>query len=175
MIYRFRRDRFVLVGTVFGIVVMWGVFFYIAFFGNAPIWGLIAIGAIFALLCATGLRTPRYTYIEKDLIVVKRYVGRTVLENIQSIVPLNRKELFMMERLFGNSGFFGYTGLYAYVEKEDRKGSFFRRLAWKDLKVHLLAVNMNELALVTLANGKKYVINYPQELLENKQGNRDFA
>ena len=29
-------------------------------------------------------------------------------------------------------------------------------------------VNFDELAMVTLANGKKYLINYPKELLEKK-------
>ena len=42
-------------------------------------------------------------------------------------------------------------------------------------KFQMYAVNKKELALVTLANGKQYVINYPQELLENKQEDRDFA
>ena len=42
-------------------------------------------------------------------------------------------------------------------------------------KFQMYAVNKKELALVTLANGKQYVINYPQELLENKQGNRELA
>ena len=150
MIYKFRRDWEVVIGTVFACVIMWGVFFHIALFGNAPAGGLIVMGAIFALLCATGLRTPRYVYIEKELIIVKFYLGSKVLADIESVRCITKDELVGGFRLFGNGGFFGYTGWYykKYI------GRFY-----------LMAVNYKELAIVTLTNGKKYVINYPQELL----------
>lgn len=63
-------------------------------------------------------------------------------------------------RLMGNNGLLGYTGWY----RKKGLGIYY-----------LMVVNWKELALVTLANGKQYVINYPQELLENKQEDRDFA
>ena len=41
---------------------------------------------------------------------------------------------------------------------------YFRTLKYGSFQ--MLAVNKNELAMVTLNNGKQYVINYPRELLE---------
>lgn len=160
MIYKFRRSWEVIVGTVLSIVIMWGLFFYIALFGDAPIWGLIAIGAIFALVCATGLRTPRYVYIEKDLIIVKYYLGSKVLTDIASVRRVTKDELVGSFRLFGNGGFCGYTGWY----RKKSIGTYF-----------LMVVNWKELAFITLANGKQYVINYPQELFENKLGDKANA
>lgn len=160
MIYKFRRDWEVIVGTVLYMVIMWGVFFYIAFWGNAPIGGLIAIGAVIALPCATGLRTPRYVYIEKDLIIVKYYLGSKVLTDIASVRRVTKDELVGSFRLFGNGGFCGYTGWY----RKKSIGTYF-----------LMVVNWKELAFITLANGKQYVINYPQELFENKLGDNANA
>ena len=79
MIYRFRKQKGLIVSSIFGVLVLWGTFLYIALWGNAPIGGLIAIGLLFSLIIVIGLRTPRYFYIEKDLIIVKLYLGRKVL------------------------------------------------------------------------------------------------
>ena len=96
------------------------------------------------------LRTPHYFYVEKDLIIVKFFLGRKVLENIQSVRPIEGVDLKRCARTFGNGGLMGYTGHFRSKELGD---------------FQMLAVNKNELALVTLENGKQYVINYPQELL----------
>ena len=132
---------------------MWGMFFYIALFGQAPMWGLIAIGTLFLLLSASGLRTPHYTYIDEELIIVKYYLGRKVLADVASVRRITKDDLVGSFRLMGNNGFFGYTGWY-YKKTIGR--------------YYLAAVNWKELALVTLAGGKQYVINYPGELLEKK-------
>ena len=150
MIYRFRRDWEIIVSTILALLVMWGMFFYIAFWGNAPIAGLIAMGGVFLLVCASGLRTPRYVYIEKNLIIVKFYLGSKVLADIASVRRVTKDDLVGSFRLMGNNGFFGYTGWHV-------KKSIGR--------YYLAIVNWKELALVTLENGKQYVINYPQELL----------
>lgn len=160
MIYRFRKQKGLIVSSIFGVLVLWGTFLYIALWGNAPIGGLIAIGLLFSLIIVIGLRTPRYFYIEEDLIIVKFYLGRKVLTDIASVRSISMDELVGSFRLMGNNGLLGYTGWY----RKKGLGTYY-----------LMVVNWKELALVTLANGKQYVINYPQELLENKQENRNFA
>ena len=74
-----------------------------------------------------------------------------MLEDIQSVRPLLKGELKGTSRNFGNGGLMGYTGYF----KNMYIGSF-----------QMYAVNKEELALVTLANGRQYVLNYPQELLK---------
>lgn len=158
MIYKFRRDWKVITISVLSILSLWGVFFYIALFGNAPVGGVIAIGAIFLLVTATGLRTPRYVYVEKEQIIIKFYLGSKVLSDIASVHSITMRELAHSIRLMGNGGFFGYTGWYF-----KRMFGFY----------YMSAVNLDELALVTLINGKQYVINYPHELLESNKGTSD--
>ena len=115
---------------------------------------------VFAVIYTLALRTPRYFYIEKDLIIVKFFLGSKVLEDVSAVRPILKGELKGTIRSWGNGGLMGYTGHF-----ENRYIGKFQ----------MYAVNKKELALVTLANGKQYVINYPQELFENKQGNRDLA
>ena len=150
MIYQFRRDKFVILSTVVAFVIFGGMFLYIALFGQAPMWGLIAIGVLLLLPSASGLRTPRYTYIDEGLIIVKYWLGRKVLADAISVRRITKDDLSGSFRLMGNNGFFGYTGWHY----SKAMGLYY-----------LIAVNMDELALVTLANGRKYVINYPSELL----------
>ena len=125
------------------LVVAWFVEGDVEAFIALPFWLLLMAGII--------LRTPRYFYIEKDLVIIKYYLGRKVIADIQSVRHIDRQELKGTVRLYGNGG------LFAYAEwcRSRNIGKFY-----------LLAVNWDELALVTLVNGKKYVINYPSELLE---------
>ena len=83
--------------------------------------------------------------------MVKLFLGSKVLEDIQSVRPIDNVHLKGCVRTFGNGGLMGYTG-------------YFRTLKYGSFQ--MLAVNKNELALVTLGNGKQYVINYPRELLK---------
>ena len=92
---------------------------------------------------------------------IEKHFGSTkVLEDVSAVRPILKGELKGTIRSWGNGGLMGYTGHF-----ENRYIGKFQ----------MYAVNKKELALVTLANGKQYVINYPQELFENKQGNRDLA
>ena len=120
----------------------------------------IMVPIVFAVIYILALRTPRYFYIEKDLIIVKFFLGSKVLEEVSAVRPILKGELKGTSKSWGNGGLMGYTGHF-----ENRYIGKFQ----------MYAVNKKELALVTLANGKQYVINYPQELLENKQENRNFA
>ena len=150
MIYRFRRDWMVIVMTI--AVVLLTIFAsYMVYFVEGDVEDRILLPIAFALIYFFALRTPRYFYIEKDRIVVKFFIGCKVLEDTQSVRPILKGELKGTSRNFGNGGLMGYTGYF----KNMYIGSF-----------QMYAVNKEELALVTLANGKQYVINYPQELLK---------
>ena len=150
MIYRFRRDWMVIVMTI--AVVLLTIFAsYMVYFVEGDVEDRILLPIAFALIYFFALRTPRYFYIEKDRIVVKFFIGCKVLEDIQSVRPILKGELKGTSRNFGNGGLMGYTGYF----KNMYIGSF-----------QMYAVNKEESALVTLANGKQYVINYPQELLK---------
>ena len=150
MIYKFRRDWQVILTSVL-VVVGIPVILCVDWFVEGDVKALYALPLWLIVMAVVILRTPHYFYIEKDRIVVKLFIGSKVLEDIQSVRPILKGELKGTRRSFGNGGLMGYTGYFnnMYI------GSF-----------QMYAVNKNELALVTLANGKQYVINYPQELLK---------
>ena len=149
MIYRFRRDWKVILVSVLAVLAI-PIVLYVAWFVEGDVEALFAMPLWLLLMAGVILRTPRYFYIEKDLIVVKFFLGSKVLEDIRSIRPIESLELKRCTRSFGNGGLMGYTGYFRNREL----GNF-----------QMLAVRKDELALVTLNNGKQYVINYPQELL----------
>ena len=164
MIYKFRRDLKVILTSILAIVGI-PIILCIAWFVEGDVEALYVLPFWLLLMTFVILRTPRYFYIEKDLIIVKFFLGRKVLDDIQSIRPIdnvslrgggrsfgNIVDLKCGVRTFGNGGLMGYTGYFRSKEL----GSF-----------QMLAVSKKQLALVTLNNGKKYVINYPYELFEN--------
>ena len=159
MIYKFRRDWIVIAVTVAVVLLTLSVL-YLVYFVEGDMVDRIVVPIVFAVIYILALRTPRYFYIEKDLIIVKFFLGSKVLEEVSAVRPILKGELKGTIKSWGNGGLMGYTGHF-----ENRYIGKFQ----------MYAVNKKELALVTLANGKQYVINYPQELLENKQENRNFA
>ena len=159
MIYKFRRDWIVIAVTVAVVLLTLSVLFLV-YFVEGDMADRIVAPILFAVVFILVLRTPRYFYIEKDLIIVKFFLGSKVLEDVSAVRPIQKGELKGSVKSWGNGGLMGYTGHF-----ENRYIGKFQ----------MYAVNKKELALVTLANGKQYVINYPQELLENKQENRNFA
>ena len=150
MVYKFRRDWQVIAMTA-AVVLLTLYVLYDVYFVGGDLADRIAAPIVFVVIYFFALRTPRYFYIEKDRIMVKFFIGSKVLENVQSVRPILKGELKGTRRSFGNGGLMGYTGYFnnMYI------GSF-----------QMYAVNKKELALVTLANGKQYVINYPHELLK---------
>ena len=159
MIYKFRRDWIVIAVTVAVVLLTLSVL-YLVYFVEGDMVSRIMVPIVFAVIYILALRTPRYFFIEKDLIIVKFFLGSKVLEDVSAVRPILKGELKGTIKSWGNGGLMGYTGYFEsmYIGK-----------------FQMYAVNKKELALVTLANGKQYVINYPQELLENKQEDRDFA
>ena len=111
---------------------------------------------IIILLLYSIIRMPLGVSVREDSIRIIRLIGYTNLNNISAIEEYCSKQLSGAIRTFGNGGLFGYTGYYS----SSKIGKF-----------QMIAINTKELALVTLDNGKKYVINYPKELLENKNNN----
>ena len=150
MVYRFRRDWKVIVTSVLAIVAV-SIVLGVAWYVEGGVEALIALPIWFVVMAAVILRTPRYFYIEKDLIIVKFFLGSKVLEGVRSVRPIGEAEMRRCVRTFGNGGLMGYTGHFRSKELGD---------------FQMLAVSKEELALVTLENGKQYVINYPRELLE---------
>ena len=154
MIYKFRRDLKVILTSVL-VVVGIPIILCVDWFVEGDVKALYALPLWLIVMAVIILRTPHYFYIEKDRIVVKLFLGSKVLEDIQSVHPIDLVYLKGCVRTFGNGGLMGYTG-------------YFRTLKYGSFQ--MLAVNKNELAMVTLNNGKQYVINYPRDLLENEKG-----
>ena len=153
MIYRFRRDLRVILTSVLTMVLI-PIVLCVIWFVEGDVKALIALPIWLLLMVGVILRTPRYFRIEHDRIVVQLFLGSKSLEGIRSICPIDSFALKGGVRLFGNGGLMGYTGYY----RKRGLGNF-----------QMLAVNRRELALVTLDNGKRYVINYPKELLNSKE------
>ena len=127
---------------------------YDVYFVEGDMADRIVLPIVLAIIYFFMLRTPRYFYIEKDLIIVKFFLGSKVLEGISSVRPILKGELKGKIKTWGNGGAMGYTGSFENIHIG---------------KFQMYAVNKDELALVTLNNGKQYVINYPSELLEKKR------
>ena len=153
MIYKFRRDWIVIAVTVAVVLLTLSVS-YLVYFVEGDMVDRIVVPIVFAVIYILALRTPRYFYIEKDLIIVKFFLGSKVLEGIRSVRPIGKAELKRCARTFGNGGLMGYTGHFRSKELGD---------------FQMLAVRKDELALVTLDSGKQYVINYPGELLDKSK------
>ncbi len=149
MIYKFRRDWFVIVMTV-AVVLLTLYVLYDVYFQGGDMADRIVAPVVFAVIYILALRTPRYFYIEKDFIIVQFFLGSKVLEGVSSVRPILKGEL----KGTGKSwGLMGYTGHFENIYIG---------------KFQMYAVNKKELALVTLQNGKQYVINYPHELLKKE-------
>lgn len=155
MIYRFRRDWKVIVMAV-AVVLLTLYILYDVYFVEGDMADRIVLPIVLAVIYFFMLRTPRYFYIEKDLIIVKFFLGCKVLEGISSVRPILKSELKGKIKTWGNGGAMGYTGSFENIHIG---------------KFQMYAVNKDELALVTLHNGKKYVINYPSELLDKSNSN----
>ena len=150
MIYKFQRDKKVLFMSVFAMVIV-PIAFYAAWLAEGDAKALYAIPLWLVLMIGIVLRTPRYYHIEEQRIVVQFFVGSKVLCDIHSVRRITEEERRSLVRIWGNGGFVAYTGIY--------KSRLIGR-------VRMYAVNKDNLALVTLDNGKQYVINYPEELLK---------
>ena len=145
--YYFRPSNWVVGITLFVLAVI-GFMVVRIFEPHQSVWYIVPSLLFVALFVILFLRTPIYTEITEDTIRIQRIVGSKNFTNIIRIQRIDRRDLDGMIRTFGNGGFFGYTGYF----RSPTFGGFY-----------MMAVNMTELALVTLESGKVYVINYPSE------------
>lgn len=149
MIYKFRRDWLVIAMTV--AVVLLNIYvLYDVYFVKEDMLDRIMAPIVFAVIYFFALRTPRYFYIEKNLIIVKFFIGSKVLDDVRYVRPILKGEMKGTGKSWGNGGLMGYTGHFENIYIG---------------KFQMYAVNKKELALVTLGDGRQYVINYPKELL----------
>lgn len=107
-------------------------------------WVAITILTAFLALLFSGLfYCPRYIAITPDTLIIKRIVASKVipLSEIESAEPYQRTMNFV--RTCGSGGFLGYWGWFHNQELKH----FF-----------VYATNLNQLVLVRLRSGRKYVI-----------------
>ncbi len=121
----------------------------------------IELAVVLYLFYSSGNGTIRYTTIEPEKITIVRICGKTVLEGVSSIVHVTKEELDED------------TSYTSYDSELDTKStehglsmSSKKFLSKKYGEFTRICVNFKELAMVTCADGKKYLINYPKELLE---------
>ena len=103
------------------------------------------------------IRIIRCIEIESNKITIVRLIGKTTLKNIVNIEYVT-KELLEESgtEYYEKSGW--HDGLTMWVETDHRSKRYG--------KFSLYCVNFDELAMVTCADGKKYLINYPKELFQ---------
>lgn len=136
-------------------------------FDDSPSYFLIFVGVCLiigaCLIVPTGIIC--YTEIEPDKITIARGLGKTVLDGVQHIQYVTREEFDKNDTTYKDtSGDYveiahGLCVNYTQAEHESIKYGHFT----------LIAVNYDELAMITLFDGRKYLINYPKELLGGKR------
>ena len=116
----------------------------------------IALAIILYLSARSGKGAIRHTTIEPGRITIVRIGGKTILEGVSSIVHVTKEELNEDTSYKSKSGTKSTQyGLSMEADKfsSTKYGGFTR-----------ICVNFDEIAMVTCADGKKYLINYPKEL-----------
>ena len=121
---------------------------------------LLTIGLAIVLYLShrSGNGAIRHTTIEPGRITIARIGGKTLLEGVSSIERVTKEELDEDTSYNSKSGTKStHYGLSMEADKftSTKYGKFTR-----------ICVNFDELAMVTCDDGKKYLINYPNELLE---------
>ncbi len=139
------RTSVVLTGLVFLLLVA----VPIALFGFAPeIPFLIKLAfllpLVFALLVSWGLSVRGYK-LEKGELIIFRLFGNKVFQtrDIRFVESVDVKKLRRSFRIFGNGGFWGYSGTY---------------YNWKLGRMTWYATNLKNAILLTFYNNKKILI-----------------
>lgn len=148
MTYRFRPDPFTLIVTIATLLILITVSIVTTIQTSSL--SYIIIGLIFLLTAYTLSQSFLSISIGKGFVRINKIYGSVVINNIEDITIISKKELRNSIRKFGNGGLFGYWGHY-YSTKI---GNF-----------RVWAINLNSLVLITTKDGKKYVTNYPYEMI----------
>lgn len=150
------------VGLIFILLIICNLGNTASFVLAATVPLVIALAIILYLSSRSGNGAIRYTTIEPGRITIVRIGGKTVLEGISSIVHVTKEELDEDTSYDPKHDLKSETkptqyGLSMEADKfsSTKYGAFTR-----------ICVNFKELAMVTCADGKKYLINYPKELLK---------
>ena len=115
------------------------------------VWSIVFFGMMLAILVYSLAIIPLWTTIDKDKIRIQQLVGhKTFRKDKVKIRRLSQEDLKHAHRVFGSSGYGGYTGWF----RNSQLGKFY-----------MMVLNKKELALIETEKGKKIVINYPQDLL----------
>ena len=148
MTYRFKPDLFTLLITIaVFLILVTTVVMTMIHDTNSSYWVIAIIAVIVALTlphCFVSIS------IGKGFVKINKVYGSVFIDNIEDISIINKKEVTMSLRKFGNGGFMGFWGHY-YSHK---LGNF-----------RVWAINLNQLVLIKTKDGKKYVTNYPYGLL----------
>ena len=147
MKYYFKPDWFIILTTLLvasGIgmlisIIQWNSI--LSFFFLILMIGILIYG--FAVL-------PLWTEVTENTIKVKQVIGAKKFKlNEVTLTKLSKDDLKGAIRVFGSGGYGGYTGWL----RNNQLGKFF-----------MLILNKKELAMIETPKGRKFVINYPEQL-----------
>lgn len=149
MKYYFKPDWFVIIISIV-------VFLTLAMTISIIPWnslGSIILFCLIALCLAYGLAVmPIWIKVTDKTIRVQQLLGHKTFKKADiTIQPIEKENLKGSIRVFGSGGYGGYTGWF----RNKHLGKYF-----------MLILNQKELALIQTQSGKKYVINYPHQLLD---------
>lgn len=149
MKYFFKPDWFVLLITL---ILLCCIYMLISITPWNSIWSIVFFGIMIAILAYSLAIIPLWVVIDDEKIRIQQLMGhKTFLKGKVKIQALNLTDIENSHRIFGSSGYGGYTGWF----KNNKLGKFY-----------MIILNKKELALVETEQGKKYVINYPQSLFK---------
>lgn len=129
---------------------------------------LILVGALISVLfvvCVKLSSCIRHLEVDRGKIFIEHYLGgELVLSDIVSIKPVSKEE-FDEHTTYEDESREKY-GLETTLCGLDMKATSYKSSVYGEFT--RVSNNLDELAMVTLRSGKKYLINYPRELLERK-------
>lgn len=149
MKYYFKPDKLVI---IISIIVLITVGMTISIIPWNSLGSIILFFLIVGILAYSLAIMPLWLVVNDKSIVIQQLIGYKKFKKKDiNIQPINSSDLKGSIRVFGSSGYGGYTGWF----RNKVIGKYF-----------MLILNKKELALVQTKSGKKYIINYPQELLQ---------
>ena len=124
--------------------IAWAAIPFINTHSSGQDFALIIVAALlfFSFICGL-YYCPKYVEVTNSLLIIGKLISKKIipLADIASVAPYQRTMNFV--RTLGSSGFMGYWGHY----RNQELGKFF-----------VYGTRMDQLILVTLKSGKKYVI-----------------
>lgn len=114
-------------------------------------WSILFFALMIGILVYGLAIVPIWVEVDDNKIKVQQLIGhKTFRKNKVTVKPVTKDDISGSIRVFGSSGYGGHTGWF----RNKRLGKYF-----------MLILNKKELALIETDQGKKIIINYPQDLL----------